>query len=583
MMLWVIHSILVSVIIARYERPRSRKEEYYGDRYSRTDVKDFSDTYKRSQHWSSPLFRGDYQGNSYRRKSDKKTSGTDRKDSHFAQHSNGWVPLFHSKVPLHQSEVPLYNSEVPLYNSEVPHYHGEVPQYHSEVPLYHSKVPPHHNEPGMSEMVTRSWQPVVGDHYKGISEDSMPVFSTGDQSYSDSDEVVVYRQLSDMTGEGGWVPVHTRHDNIRGGQQTPDYDINTIDQNSNNQYTRHTRPMIERYSHHYDEYGYDSPDYYSPNNNYRELPFIEMDRDDIIRDLNMNMQIRHQKGNHKKADVNHLNNQQTFEREDLQIYRQLLREGQRKDIVDQVKNILRLESTMSQPRNNDALIGLMKYIEDADVYDRSFIQNQKKKTQSLESYSDNKRVTSQRKNQQQQLEDKKRNRILLEIKRHKEMIADKQGPNKKYVINDKRRKQFYDKNKAMIRAMIQARRKKKKRKKEEAEISVSLDLEENHDLPDSQTFETLESKLVNKLRMAIKSPASNLKPNEKKGALEWLDFKLNSGILKKTDKAIKEKMERKLNVLDIDNTQKSNVNEYESYDEYGYYETDESDYDIDFS
>ena len=121
-----------------------------------------------------------------------------------------------------------------------------------------------------------------------------------------------------------------------------------------------------------------------------------------------------------------------------------------------------------------------------------------------------------------------------------------------------------------------------KKKKVEVQISENSQLEEKPNLEASQTFETLESQLANKLRMAIKSPASNLEPNEKKGALEWLDFRINAAILKKTDKAIKEKMERKQYALEIDDEQKSNMNQYESSDEYGYDETGETDYDIYF-
>ena len=217
---------------------------------------------------------------------------------------------------------------------------------------------------------------------------------------------------------------------------------------------------------------------------------------------------------------------------------------------------------------------------DADfIKGTHFIQNQKKKSQNLESYLEHK---SRRKNQQEQIQDKKRNRILLEIKKHKEMLADKERQKEKEANIDKRRKQFHDKNKAIIRTMLQARKKKKKKKKKDMQISERSKLEENRDVAGRQTFETLDSQLVNKLRMAIKSPVSNLRPNEKKGALEWLDFRINAAILKKTDKAIKEKMERKQNVLEIDDEQQSDISQYESYDEYGYDETGETDYDIYF-
>ena len=65
--------------------------------------------------------------------------------------------------------------------------------------------------------------------------------------------------------------------------------------------------------------------------------------------------------------------------------------------------------------------------------------------------------------------------------------------------------------------------------------------------------ESLQTEIDHELQFAMTSPLLKLTNNEKKTALQWLDFKKNAAILKKTDQAIEDKLNAKKANLPLGN------------------------------
>lgn len=134
------------------------------------------------------------------------------------------------------------------------------------------------------------------------------------------------------------------------------------------------------------------------------------------------------------------------------------------------------------------------------------------------------------------LVDKSNERILakieeIKIARQKEAISEQQKllQEQQSAINVLRelKKQRLKKQKESVRI-------KQQKKKQRPKVSKR-----------PKNPQSSKSKLVEKLRSTMKSPALNLDLEDKKKVLEWLDLERNAAILEKTDKAIAEKLRAK--------------------------------------
>ena len=116
---------------------------------------------------------------------------------------------------------------------------------------------------------------------------------------------------------------------------------------------------------------------------------------------------------------------------------------------------------------------------------------------------------------------------------------------------------------------------KRKRQKEASEFQEEGQLN-FQDLPDEQDqslhrrptkAESLQTEIDHELQFVIKSPLLNLTNNEKKTALQWLDFKRNAAILEKIDQAIEEKLKAKKAFLPLDNLAVLDLNKEQVFNE----------------